>query len=83
MPLSPKKGATSVPGTGKTVEDGGNYSTFSFQDTKSIDLIRLTKTTTGRIQFKVLPSCLAKSSDFGSALLKYYVNVQVFNVLLK
>ena len=38
---------------------------------------------TGRIQFKVLPSCLAKSSDFGSALFKYYVNVQVFNVLLK
>ena len=38
---------------------------------------------TGRIQFKVLPSCLAKSSDFGSALLKYYVNVQVFNGLLK
>ena len=33
---------------------------------------------TGRIQFKVLPSCLAKSFDFGSALLKYYVNVQVF-----
>ena len=38
---------------------------------------------TGRIQFKVLPSCLAKSSDFGSTFLKYYVNVQVFNVLLK
>ena len=33
---------------------------------------------TGRIQFKVLPSCLAKSSDFGSALFKYYANVQVF-----
>ena len=34
---------------------------------------------TGRAQFNVLPSCLAKSSEFGSALLKYYVNVQVFN----
>ena len=34
---------------------------------------------TGRIQLKVLPSCLPRSSDFGSALLKYYVNVQVFN----
>ena len=33
---------------------------------------------TGRIQFKVL--ALQRSSDFGSALLKYYVCVQVFNV---
>ena len=41
------------------------------------------RSTTGRIQFKVLLSCLAKSSDFDSALLQYYVNVQVFNVLLK
>ena len=37
---------------------------------------------TGRIQFKVLPSCLAKSLDSGSALLKYYVNVQLFDVQL-
>ena len=35
--------------------------------------------TTGRIQLKVLTSCLAKRSDSGSTLLKYYVNVQVFN----
>ena len=34
------------------------------------------------IQFKVLPSCLAKSSDLSSALLKYYANIQVFNVQL-
>ena len=32
---------------------------------------------TGRIQFKVLPSCLAKSLDSGSALLKNYVNVEL------
>ena len=37
---------------------------------------------TGQIQFKVLSSCLAKSSDSGSALLKYYVVVQLFNVQL-
>ena len=37
---------------------------------------------TGQILFKVLPSCFQKSSDFGSALLKNYVNVQVFNVQL-
>ena len=37
---------------------------------------------TGRIQFKVLTSCLAKSSDSDSALFKYYVNVQLFNVHL-
>ena len=35
---------------------------------------------TGRIQFKDLPSCLAKNFEYGSALLKYYVNVQVFTV---
>ena len=34
-----------------------------------------------RVGFSV-KFCLAKSSDFGSALLKYYVNVQVFNVQL-
>ena len=33
-----------------------------------------------RIQFKVLPSCFAKSSDCGSALLKNDVNVLLFNV---
>ena len=29
-----------------------------------------------------LKFCFAKSSDFGSALFKYYINVQVFNVQL-
>ena len=50
-----------------------------YETTRNKGLLLLT----GRIQFKVLLSCLAKSSDFGSALLKYYVNVQVFNFLLK
>ena len=45
-PLSPKgKSPTRVPGTDKTVEEGGYCSTFEFQDIKLIDLTPLIRKT--------------------------------------
>ena len=71
VPLSPaKKGAISVPGTGKIVEDGGNCTAFGFQDTKLIDLVLLTRRTWLNVLSPVFGNCETYFNSFMCSALK-------------